>query len=136
VVILLRELDPPADRAALERLWVAALGDVWPLLPAGLDLVRDGVVAEDGGTLVGVVGVEAGEGRRGGVQLLLVDPAARRRGIGTRLLEAGVKRLRAAGVTSASLGSGGLDYLWPGCPRTCRRWPASSRPGGGGSRRP
>jgi GNAT superfamily N-acetyltransferase len=116
VVILLRELDPPADRAALERLWVAALGDVWPLLPAGLDLVRDGVVAEDGGTLVGVVGVEAGEGRRGGVQLLLVDPAARRRGIGTRLLEAGVERLRATGVTSASLGSGGLDYLWPGVP--------------------
>jgi GNAT superfamily N-acetyltransferase len=112
----LRDLDPPGDRAALERLWAAALGDVWPLLPAGLDLVRDGVVAERGGALIGVVGVLAGDGGEGGVQLLLVDPAARRQGVGTRLLEAGVERLRAGGVTIASLGSGGPDYLWPGVP--------------------
>jgi GNAT superfamily N-acetyltransferase len=114
--VTLRDLDPAGDRAALERLWVAALGDVWPLLPAGLDLVRDGVVAEDGGALVGVVGVLVGDGGEGGVQLLLVDPAARRRGVGTRLLEAGVERLRAGGVTTASLGSGAPDYLWPGVP--------------------
>jgi GNAT superfamily N-acetyltransferase len=114
--VTLRDLDPPGDRAALERLWAAALGDVWPLLPAGLDLVTDGVVAEEGGTLVGVVGVGVGDGGEGGVQLLLVDPAARRRGVGTRLLEAGVGRLRAGGVTTVSLGSGGLDYLWPGVP--------------------
>ena len=112
----LRDLDPPGDRAALERLWAAALGGVWPLLPAGLDLVRDGVVAESGGALVGVVGVLVGDGGEGGVQLLLVDPAARRQGVGTRLLEAGVERLRDGGVTTASLGSGGPDYLWPGVP--------------------
>jgi GNAT superfamily N-acetyltransferase len=112
----LRDLDPPGDRAALERLWAAALGDVWPLLPAGLDLVRDGVVAQDGGAPVGVVGVAVGDGGEGGVQLLLVDPAARRQGVGTRLLEAGVERLQAGGVTTAGLGSGGLDYLWPGVP--------------------
>jgi GNAT superfamily N-acetyltransferase len=112
----LRDLDPPGDRVALERLWAAALGGVWPLLPAGLDLVRDGVVAESGGALVGVVGVLVGDGGEGGVQLLLVDPAARRQGVGTRLLEAGVERLRDGGVTTASLGSGGPDYLWPGVP--------------------
>jgi ribosomal protein S18 acetylase RimI-like enzyme len=123
-VIGLRELDPAGDRAALERLWDVALGDVWPLLPAGLDMVRHGLVATDAGAVVGVVavapgedrGADPGDGREGAVQLLLVDPAARGRGVGSRLLEAGLARLRAAGVTSARLGGGGADYLWPGVP--------------------
>ena len=63
-----------------------------------------------------MVCIEAGDDGEGGVQLLLVDPAVRRRGIGTRLLEAGIERLRADGVTSVALGSGGRDYLWPGVP--------------------
>jgi len=114
--VRLRDLDPSADRVALERLWVAAIGSVWPVLPAGLDFVRTGVVAEAAGEPVGVVAVEAGDNGKGGVQLLLVDPAVRRRGIGTRLLEAGVERLEALGVTTVVLGSGGHDYLWPGVP--------------------
>ena len=116
VPVVLRDLDPAGDRTALERLWSAAIGDVWPLLPAGLDLLRTGVVAEVGGEPVGVVGVEAGDDSDGGVQLLLVDPAVQRRGIGTRLLQAGVERLTALGVTTVALGSGGHDYLWPGVP--------------------
>jgi GNAT superfamily N-acetyltransferase len=112
----LRNLDPQGDRAALERLWVAALGGVWPLLPAGLDLVRDGVVAEDGGAPVGVVGVAVGDGGEGGIPLLLVDPAAQRHGVGTRLLAAGLERLAALGAERAALGSGGHDYIWPGVP--------------------
>jgi ribosomal protein S18 acetylase RimI-like enzyme len=114
--VLLRDLDPPRDRAALERLWVTALGDVWPVLPAGLDFLGTGVVAEAAGEPVGAVGVEAGDDHNGGVQLLVVDPAVQRRGIGTRLLEAGVERLLALGVVEAALGSGGHDYLWPGVP--------------------
>src|SRR5215213_3285825 len=113
--VRLRDLDPSADRVALERLWVAAIGSVWPVLPAGLDFLRTGVVAEAAGEPVGVVAVEAGENGKGGVQLLLVDPAVRR-GIGTRLLEAGIERLEALGVTTVVLGSGGHDYLWPGVP--------------------
>jgi GNAT superfamily N-acetyltransferase len=116
VPVVLRDLDPAGDRAALERLWAAAIGDVWALLPAGLDLLRTGVVAEVGGDPVGVVGVEAGDDGDGGVQLLLVDPAVQRRGIGTRLLQAGIERLTALGVTTVALGSGGHDYLWPGVP--------------------
>jgi mycothiol synthase len=114
--VRLRDLDPSADRVALERLWVAAIGSVWPVLPAGLDFLRTGVVAEAAGEPVGAVAVEAGDNGKGGVQLLLVDPAVRRRGIGTRLLEAGVERLEALGVTTVVLGSGGHDYLWPGVP--------------------
>jgi mycothiol synthase len=116
VPVVLRDLDPAGDRAALERLWAAAIGDLWALSPAGLDLLRTGVVAEVDGDPVGVVGVEAGDDGDGGVQLLLVDPAAQRRGIGTRLLHAGVERLTALGVTTVALGSGGHDYLWPGVP--------------------
>jgi len=115
--VVLRDLDPSVDRPALERLWAAAIGDVGPVLPAVLDFLRTGVVAEaGGGEPVGVVAVEAGEDEQGGVQLLLVDPSRRRRGIGTRLLEAGIERLLGLGVTTAALGSGGHDYLWPGVP--------------------
>jgi GNAT superfamily N-acetyltransferase len=114
--VRLRNLDPSGDRLALGRLWVAAIGEVWPVLPAGLDVLKTGVVAEAGGEPVGVVAVEAGDDRQGGVQLLLVDPSVQRRGIGARLLGAGIERLSALGVTTAALGSGGHDYLWPGVP--------------------
>jgi GNAT superfamily N-acetyltransferase len=114
--VRLRDLDPSADRVALARLWAAAIGGIWPPLPAALDFLRAGVVAEAGGEPVGVVAVEAGEDRQGGVQLLLVEPSVQRQGIGTRLLGAGIERLRALGVTTVALGSGGLDYLWPGVP--------------------
>ena len=53
----LRALDRGRDRPLLERLWDVALGPVWPLLPGGLDLVRDGIVAEGrGGGRVGRAG--------------------------------------------------------------------------------
>jgi GNAT superfamily N-acetyltransferase len=114
--VLLRDLDPPRDRAALERVWVATVGDAWPVLPGALAFLRTGVVAEAGGAPVGVVAVEAGADMQGGVQLLLVDPSVQRQGLGTRLLEAGIERLAALGVRTVALGSGGYDYLWPGVP--------------------
>jgi GNAT superfamily N-acetyltransferase len=108
----LRELDPAADRPWLEALWTAALGGAWPLLPAGLDLVRAGVVAEERGTPVGMVAVDPA----GGIPLLLVDPAHQRRGVGTRLLDAALRRLGDLGAATVALGSGGQDYIWPGVP--------------------
>jgi GNAT superfamily N-acetyltransferase len=126
--VLLRALDPGRDRAQLERLWEAALGPVWPLLPGALDIVERGVVAElghhegpgtrnrggghPGGRVVGVVAVD----QAGSIPLLLVDPAQQRRGVGTRLLEAGMARLGELGATTVGLGSGGDDYIWPGVP--------------------
>jgi ribosomal protein S18 acetylase RimI-like enzyme len=112
----LRALDPGRDRPLLERLWVAALGPVWPL-PGGLDLVRDGLVAERShgegdDQALGAVAVDPA----GSVPLLLVDPAAQRQGIGTRLLAAGLERLGALRAVRVALGSGGHDYIWPGVP--------------------
>ena len=120
----LRALDPGRDRPLLERLWERALGPVWPLLPGGLDIVRDGLVAErprgggrggqapEGGEALGMVAVDPA----GSIPLLLVDPAAQRQGVGTRLLEAGLERLGALGAGTVALGSGGDDYIWPGVP--------------------
>src|SRR5215207_3650196 len=117
--VLLRVLDPGRDRAQLERLWEAALGSVWPLLPGALDIVRDGIVAEPGHrrhpggrVVVGVVAVDPA----GSIPLLLVDPAHQRRGVGTRLLDAGMARLGQLGATTVALGGGGNDYIWPGVP--------------------
>ena len=109
----LRVLEPAGDRRLLERLWEAALGPVWPLLPGGLDIVGDGLVAEGrGGEGLGAVAVDPA----GSIPLLLVDPAHQRQGVGTRLLEAGLGRLRELGAGTAGLGSGGDDYIWPGVP--------------------
>jgi ribosomal protein S18 acetylase RimI-like enzyme len=124
----IRPLDPERDRPLLGRLWEAALGSVWPLLPDALDLVKEGLVAErgDGGTLrgggpgqadgaghgVGMVAVDPA----GSIPLLVVDPAYQRRGVGTRLLEAGMARLSQLGATTVALGGGGDDYIWPGVP--------------------
>jgi GNAT superfamily N-acetyltransferase len=108
----IRELDPAGDREALGRLWRAALAPAWPLLPAGVDLLTGGLVAEQGGRPVGAVAVDPA----GGVQLLLVDPARQRRGVGTALLAAAMERLAAAGAGTVRLGCGGADYLWPGVP--------------------
>ena len=139
----IRPLDPGRDRPLLGRLWEAALGSVWPLTPGALDLVKEGLVAERGdggnhsesgpgetdgaghelaavatdpvdraGRGVGVVAVDPA----GSIPLLVVDPAYQRRGVGTRLLEAGMARLGRLGATTVALGSGGSDYIWPGVP--------------------
>jgi GNAT superfamily N-acetyltransferase len=108
----LRALDPAGDRPRLEALWEAALGGAWPVLPAGLDLLRAGVVAEERGVAVGVAATDPA----GSIPLLLVDPAHQRRGVGTGLLAAALQRLAALGVPTVTLGSGGEDYIWPGVP--------------------
>jgi beta-N-acetylhexosaminidase len=120
-----RPLDPRRDRPLLERLWEAALGPVWPLLPGVLDVVQDGLVAEDPGVVVGGGPPGAGPGGavgavavdpNGTIPLLLVHPAAQRRGVGAGLLEAALERLRGLGVAEVGLAGGPGDYIWPGVP--------------------
>ena len=67
-------------------------------------------VAEEDGRPVGFVAVvvpEDGEPDGGEVEMLAVDPAAQRRGIGGDLLTAGLDVLRRNGVRLAAIGTGG-----------------------------
>ncbi len=106
-----RAFDPNGDRSALERLWSATLDSVWPVEPDALDVIRDGLVAEHRGQIIGLVAVDAGS-----ITLLLVAPSAQRAGVGSALHSAALELLRARGSERATLGSGGHDYLWPGLP--------------------
>jgi beta-N-acetylhexosaminidase len=110
--VTLRALDPVGDRAVLEELWHAALDPPWPLLPGGLDVIRAGLIAEQGGRALGAVATDPA----GSAPLLLVDPAHQRRGLGTRLLDAALRQLGAVGAGTVRLGSGGHDNIWPGVP--------------------
>ena len=107
-----RDLDPSTDRGAVERLCRAALAPAWVLAAEAVDLVREGVVAEEDGAVAGVVAIDPA----GSIPLLVVDPARQRHGIGTALLAEAMRRLRAAGASRVHLGSGGDGYLWPGVP--------------------
>ncbi|MEQ1729655.1 MAG: GNAT family N-acetyltransferase [Vicinamibacterales bacterium] len=59
-------------------------------------------VAEDEGLLVGTI-LCGHDGRRGFIHHLVVAPSHRRRGLATRLLDAGVAALRGEGMTKAHL---------------------------------
>jgi ribosomal protein S18 acetylase RimI-like enzyme len=106
-----RAFDPNGDRPGLERLWSATQESVWPAEPDVLDVIRDGLVAEQQGQIVGLVAVDAGS-----ITLLVVAPSAQRAGVGSALHSAALELLRGRGSERATLGSGGHDYLWPGLP--------------------
>jgi ribosomal protein S18 acetylase RimI-like enzyme len=99
------------DRPSVEMLWQAALAPVWPMLPGGITMVTDGVMAVDGARPAGFAAVDT----TGSIPLVLVAPAYQRRGIGTALLAQALRRLGQAGVDVVSAG-GGPDYIWPGVP--------------------
>jgi GNAT superfamily N-acetyltransferase len=106
-----RAFDPNGDRPALERLWSATLESVWPAEPDVLDVIRDGLVAEQRGRSSAWVAVDAGS-----ITLLVVAPSAQRAGVGSVLHSAALELLGGRGSERATLGSGGHDYLWPGLP--------------------
>ena len=72
----------------------------------------DGAVlgAPDGAGAVGV----AVRGSVGFVTVVVVDPAAQRRGVGRSLLEIAHEWLRARGVAVVQTGAAAPRYLWPG----------------------
>jgi ribosomal protein S18 acetylase RimI-like enzyme len=107
-----RSFSPAEDRAAVASLWQAALEPAWPLLPGAIAILSDGVLAVEGGRPVGFVAVDIA----GSIPLLLVHPAHQRRGIGTALADAALRRLHAAGATKVTAGSGGTSTIWPGVP--------------------
>ena len=110
-------------------LWERALGDDYPvservLFPrvVGRNTLEpgDGLVAVDGEKVVGFGLLEIDRapicaGRPESVQVVLVDPAYQRRGIGTELLGRLEERLRALGVANVIAGGGPLRF-WTGIP--------------------
>jgi beta-N-acetylhexosaminidase len=111
MLMRIRPLQQHEDRTALERLWKGSLGDGWPVLPRGLDMLRQGMVAERNGRLIGVAA-------RSGhcLQILMVQPSERRRGVGRALFDESARAARAEGHDRLTLGSGGENYIWPGVP--------------------
>ena len=114
----------PADAA--RALWNRSV-PLWPMTPALWAEMVDAEVAlvatEAGGAAHGqeeVVGLAVGarwpvaDGMRGSVRLLAVDPAHRRRGLGTALLDAVAEALGQRGATVLRLGEGAPVYLTPG----------------------
>lgn len=109
----IRPFAAAADRARVSLLWQAAMPPSWPVLPAGIGQLGEGLIALAGPVPVGFVALD----RAGSIPLILVEPGYQRRGIGTGLLEAAVRQLRAGSATSVRAGSGGAGYIWPGVPR-------------------
>ncbi len=128
---LIRPYNPNLDSRHLLPLWEATFGDSWPMRD---DLLRrqltdhrfyrgdDHLVAVAGEDIVGFVGTQvdrseqAGQEPSGGISVVLVHPDRQRQGIGTRLHEAALNRLRQEGATNLRLGGGGAYRFWPGIP--------------------
>jgi GNAT superfamily N-acetyltransferase len=109
----IRPFAAAADRAWVSRLWQAAMPPSWPVLPAGIGQLGQGLVAEAGSVPVGFAALDPA----GSIPLMLVEPGYQRRGIGTGPLQAALQQVRAGTAGSVTAGSGGAVYIWPGVPR-------------------
>ncbi|MER7458952.1 GNAT family N-acetyltransferase [Micromonospora sp. NPDC126480] len=105
-----RALDLPEDAAEapaiVDVLWSRAAADR-PVVPLGA--YRDGLLV---GVLIG--SVSGRDGAQGHVDLVAVDPAHRRRGVGRALLSYAETRLAALGATEVLLAGNPPYYAWPG----------------------
>lgn len=106
----------PVDDASLFTLWSESLGRAWPLEAAAFaEVVQAGFVAVDAGRIVGVVAL-ASAGSAASLQLLLVEPELRGRGIGAELHDVALEALSRRGATQLSLAGTPGKYFWPGLP--------------------
>lgn len=129
----MRVYEPGGDEERVWGLWEAALGERWPLSRSGLHETTVGsgatrpgdhfVAVTGSGEIVGFVATQlrplptpTADPPPGELMALLVDPAHRRQGIGSALLDRALTTLGERGATRVQLGSGGLSYFWPGVP--------------------
>jgi predicted N-acetyltransferase YhbS len=108
------------DLVAIAALCDRSLADA----PAADELERTLFAAEQPATVLGdpdvgliatVAGVEATGGTgQGFVRIIVVAPEHRGRGLGRELLARGEAELRAAGLSSVTIGADAPFYLWPG----------------------
>ena len=103
----IRPFVPAADREWVQRLWATAMPPSWPLPPAGIAMLADGLVAEAGTGPVGLAAID----RAGSVPLILMHPEYQGHGIGTGLLAAALDALRARGPRGEGRQRGRLLHL-------------------------
>ena len=111
----IRPFAAAADRAWVRLLWQAAMPPSWPVLPAGIGQLGEGLIAQAGHARVGFAALDTA----GSIPLILVEPGYQRRGIGAGPLEAAQQQVRAGTASSLTAGSGGAVYIWPGVPVPC-----------------
>lgn len=99
----------PTDRDALERLWSAVFADDPPsngpaeMIDRKLTVQPELLlVADSAGSILGAV-MAGFDGTRGWIHHLAVAPPHRGRGVGSALVRAAVKGLRALGCTKVNL---------------------------------
>jgi mycothiol synthase len=108
----------PADLEAIAALCRRSIAD-----PPSAEELRDALFTDDqpatvlGSPDTGIVATVACEDGAH-IRLLVVDPGARRRGVGQGLLEAAERWARAAGHASLITGADPPYFLWPGVPST------------------
>ncbi|MDD5708214.1 MAG: GNAT family N-acetyltransferase [Kiritimatiellae bacterium] len=122
----IRPYEPASDAQAALDLWERALGGAYPVSRrVFLSRIGDGapswdwgdtVCAEEGGRLVGLASLElprcvSGHGGEAYVSVVIVDPTASRRGIGTNMLECLENRAGAEGCTTIRVGQSQLRFF-------------------------
>jgi GNAT superfamily N-acetyltransferase len=106
-----------------------SLGRDWQVDPTDFAaVVKEGFLAVQGERPAGVAAI-ARQDDRASLQLILVDPELRRRGIGTQLHGAALAELGRQGAARVHLAGTPDPYLWPGLPaereearRVFERW--------------
>ncbi|HEU5100351.1 MAG TPA: GNAT family N-acetyltransferase [Roseiflexaceae bacterium] len=126
-MIDIRPYREQEDAAAVYALWQTALGRQWPIGAGDFHKLLtdfpqyqagDYFVASENDQIVGFVAAQIDRSNLAfsGIAALFVDPQFQRRGIGTRLHQAALERLREIGAGMVQLGCGGYSYFWPGVP--------------------
>ena len=124
-MIRIRPYRHDEAQAGLLEVWQACCGKDWPMTLDWLRAVAlegtaqaEHVLAEADGQAVGfaLARVNADQPQRGALLALGVRPDYRRQGVGRRLHDTALERLRARGARQVQLGAGAQKYFWPGVP--------------------
>ena len=125
----IRTFDPERDSGWVHAMWQETLSPLWSVSAA--ELMRRirtagiSLVAERGGVPAGFGVASCNPANEtAAISAVIVDPAHRRVGVGTALLEEVQGALGKQGTSSLALGYGGADeYFWPGVPENqCGAW--------------
>lgn len=124
--IELLRFDKGDDIQSLHGLWVSTLGTNWPIgkdvfenliLDSRYKKLTSILVARIDKKIVGVAVFQEREDKiLAEIMLILVYKDYQREGVGRKLLESVVQKLKADKIKKVQLGGGGYSYFWPGVP--------------------